>query len=176
MAAVHSLRTRAGGESSFNSAVQFRLIYVLGAAATVVVAAAPSTFLETNFLETNLLVIVILREPSEKRRASRVWRRQRFLFLANTSGPVYNPEQVSNFLSEKSPLTFPSLPINRTVRLAAILTDDGCRSMRPRLRKNILGHFVQPRLTHISILAAVGLTCVCVCMSVSVYGCGCASE
>lgn len=39
MAAVHSLRTQAGGES-FNSAVQFRLIYVLG------VATAPSTFLK----------------------------------------------------------------------------------------------------------------------------------
>lgn len=64
MAAVRSLRTRAGGESSFNSAVQFRLIYVLGAAAT------PSTFLKTNFLETNVLVIVIRRERDSTARFS----------------------------------------------------------------------------------------------------------
>jgi len=48
VAAVHSLRTQAGGES-FNSAVQFRLIYVVGVAAVRVGARRSLKLIRANF-------------------------------------------------------------------------------------------------------------------------------
>lgn len=101
----------------------------------------------------------------KKKEKERKRERVRFLLLADT----LDPRKYRTFFKKNHRLLSRLFRLIERLKSLGILTADGCRSMRSRLRKNILGHFVQPRLTHISILAAVGLTYVCACVHVCVY-------